>query len=953
MNPDRWRLVDRIFEQVLDLPAAQRQTFLDDACLNDPPLREQVAALLSFDEKAQNRSGFDVVRDTAEMIATGERGSLAGEIVGPYRIDSLLGAGGMGEVYKAEDTRLARSVALKILPDYFTASKPAVGRFNREARVVSKLNHPNIVTIYEIAVIDDLHLIATELIEGQTLRQCIENGRGPLGQTLDIATQIASALAASHAAGIVHRDIKPENIMLRDDGLVKVLDFGLAKPSTVGRNIANSADINTGPGAVMGTAKYMSPEQAKGLEVDDTGDVYSLGVVIYELVTGQVPFEGETASHVIVSKLEKEAAGLTDLCPQAPVSLSRLVGRALRKNKEERYQTAGEMLKDLRRIQQEVDANPKVGDHPLTTRSISRRPGSIRQLWGPIRLIFPTPIGSVLTHGLDKLSPAWSRWIGRLGIPILAVALFLALLWRIGGGRAGTPLPRTSFGSVAVLPLKSVGDNPGQIDYLSDGISEALITKLTQLPNLRVIPWITAQRYKEPTKGLLEVAKEMRVDALVTGTLRREGNRIGLAISLIDTQSGLQYWADQFEYQLADIFTLQRRITTGVAAKLKGRLTSQQEQLLSQVASNSAEAYELYLRGRAEMKQSRGKTGLDWDNPKGLGLPLGLFEKALKLDPNLAEAYAAIGEIKGLQSDIRSDFDEAEANYQHALSLNPTLATAYEGLTVLYRERSQGEECLKVGKRAASLGLEDADNLRVRANAYLWGGLTERAIPLFQRVVELDPANEDAQSTLASAYYVAGRMNEAIAAEEVYNDKFGHDSGYIRSLAYLCLDNIENAKVLYDKMGGPVWLDSSFGFLYQHKGQPDKAREYLLHGVATLKGCLKADPKAIACLAALAGFHAALGDRESYLREEATLLRERFQFHGLLAGMGQCHAQLGDMDRAVELIMQDSGNFYHPGDLGCEATHPPGVDQKLRQIPAYREYLREREATLERFRAQY
>lgn len=365
MDSERWQQVDRLFQAALEVDPSERSAFLDQKCSGDDPLRREVESLLDYDRQGLSlidAPAFDMV---ANLLGTHAPELSVGQHIGHYKILNLLGAGGMGEVYLAQDTSLGRKVALKLLPADFTIDDERVRRFQQEARAASALNHPNIITIYQIGQFDNRRFIATEFIEGRTLRQLEKGSKLDLRQALEIASQIAGALAAAHQAGIVHRDIKPENIMLRPDGYVKVLDFGLAKLteqefSTAETDARTIEQLDTQPGMVLGTAKYMSPEQARGLKVDGRSDIFSLGVLFYEMVTGRAPFEGDTTSDLIASILKVDPPPLTDSWPDAPNELERIISKALSKGTEDRYQSAGDMLVDLKTLRQELELESKI-----------------------------------------------------------------------------------------------------------------------------------------------------------------------------------------------------------------------------------------------------------------------------------------------------------------------------------------------------------------------------------------------------------------------------------------------------------------------------------------------------------------------------------------------------------------------------------------------------------------
>jgi serine/threonine protein kinase len=364
MTPDRWKKVNKLFHDALECEPDQRGAFLAKACSGDASLLREIESLISFHEQSKSfieRPAADVA---AELFAKRKSEFEVAKQIAYYNIRSSLGAGGMGEVYLAEDTRLGRAIALKLLPEQFTADRERVRRFEQEARAASALNHPNIVTIHEIGRTDSTHFIATEFIDGQTLRQHLAGGALKPDEVLDIATQVASALAAAHAAGIVHRDIKPENVMVRRDGIIKVLDFGLAKlalpqESTADTESPTKLMVHTNPGVVLGTVRYMSPEQARGLGVDARTDIWSLGVMLYEMLTGRPPFEGETPSHLIVSILESEPSSVARYA-RIPAELERIVTKALRKKREERFQTASDLALDLKSLKQELEVEARL-----------------------------------------------------------------------------------------------------------------------------------------------------------------------------------------------------------------------------------------------------------------------------------------------------------------------------------------------------------------------------------------------------------------------------------------------------------------------------------------------------------------------------------------------------------------------------------------------------------------
>ena len=481
MTPERWQQVKQIFQSALERNPAERSAFLNQACADDPALRSEVESLISSHDQAGDSIEAMAMEAATEMLAYEQAGRIVGQQIGHYQVLSHIGRGGMGEVFLAQDNSLGRKVALKLLRSDFTGIEERLRRFQQEARAASALNHPNILTIYEIGHDGSLQFMATEYVEGETLRQHLSRARMTVGQTLDVAVQVASALAAAHQAGIIHRDIKPENIMVRTDGNVKVLDFGLAKlaeTKTVDTAALTLPQVETEPGVVMGTVSYMSPEQARGLTVDTRTDIWSLGVMIYEMAAGRQPFEGETASDVMSLILQKEPLPLAHSWPEVPAELERIVRKALRKDKEERYQTIKDLLIDLRNLRKELELSAEM------ERSAP-------------------PTGRAMSSGQSAAATAHSASSAEYIVTEikqhkrgLAVALAAMILLSVAGiayyfGRGG----KTAIDSIAVLPLVNTGGDPNT-EYLSDGISEALINSLTELQQLKVIARTTAFRYK-------------------------------------------------------------------------------------------------------------------------------------------------------------------------------------------------------------------------------------------------------------------------------------------------------------------------------------------------------------------------------------------------------------------------------------------------------------------------
>ena len=421
VTPERWQRINELFRSTLEREPGGRSAFLAEACAGDDPLRLEVETLIASHDQSGSFMEAPAFEAAAELLAGDQVEPLVGQRIGPYQIIAPLGEGGMGEVYLAEDARLGRHIALKLLPPYFGADEDRLRRFAQEARAASALNHPNVCVIYEVGETDEgRHYIAMEYVDGETLRQVMTAGRMGLGEVLDVAVQVASGLAAAHQLGTVHRDIKPENVMLRRDGYVKVLDFGLAKltdPPTAERTTPAGARLKTDTGIVMGTGRYMSPEQTRGLAVDARSDIWSLGVVLFEMATGHTPFEGATTSDLIVSILEREPPPLAQLSPGTPPELQRIITEALQKERGKRYQTAWDLLTDLKRLKQELglEAQPARRGQPgspgrssfgvsVTTQAAGLGPRWLANRWILLGIVMVSVVGTAIWYNSSRLA---------------------------------------------------------------------------------------------------------------------------------------------------------------------------------------------------------------------------------------------------------------------------------------------------------------------------------------------------------------------------------------------------------------------------------------------------------------------------------------------------------------------------------------------------------------------
>src|SRR5947208_2917402 len=544
MEPGRWARITDIYHAAIARPPKERASFVGQECNGDESLRKQVEAMV----KSHERSG-DFIESPAfavapELLLEEPAGDLVGQLIGNYRIESLLGVGGMGEVYLARDERLGRKVALKFLPERLTADETQLSRFKTEARSASALNHPNILTVYEIGAEGNRQFIVTEFIEGMTLRASLARGRMNLHNALEIAVQVASALAAAHEAGVVHRDIKPENIMLRPDGYAKVLDFGIAKlteqrlESDLG-DPGTMALLQTRPGLVLGTAHYMSPEQARGQTADARSDIWSLGVVIYEMIRGIPPFSGETPSDCIASILTTEPAPLSGVLPEVPLKLESILQKALRKNRDERYQIIKEMLADLRNLKEELEAE---GSSPQT----KARAESI--------------VSKIKRHKRGMLLT--------LATAILAAAAFAYSFFFVA------PAPSPNEKSIAVLPFENRSEDKSNA-YFTDGVQDEILTRLSKIRDLKVISRTSTQRYKNTSQNLSEIANQLGVANLLKGSVQKTNDQVRVNVQLIRAANDSHLWSETFDRRLTDIFSVESEVAKAIADKLQAKLTAQ------------------------------------------------------------------------------------------------------------------------------------------------------------------------------------------------------------------------------------------------------------------------------------------------------------------------------------------------------------------------------------------
>ncbi|HSE23940.1 MAG TPA: serine/threonine-protein kinase, partial [Pyrinomonadaceae bacterium] len=583
MSDEYWDRLQELFYAVTALEPAERVAYLDQTCRGDESMRRRIESLLESHDQRNLFIDSPAYQAAAEMLVQ-DLSLKAGQLISHYRILSLLGQGGMGQIYLAEDTKLKRKVSLKFLSPKFAEDRERVLRFEQEARAISALNHPNILTIHEIGEIQQVQFIAGEFIDGDTLRQRLSTTIN-IDEAIDISIQVTAALVAAHRLNIVHRDIKPENIMIRrDDGLVKVLDFGLAKisaaPGASTDSVATDAEteinIQTQEGLLLGTVAYMSPEQARGHKVDQRTDIWSLGVVLYEMVAGCTPFTAGSSHEIISTILSKDPIPpLARYRRLVPKRLEEIVEKAIAKNRDERYQTSQDLLSDLKRLKQSLELQAGIersASSGATTQDESE-PASVQTQPAALKTV---TAGSSRAGRIATNFRIHKRLFATLiTLTLMSVLAAFVYGWRL---RHASATDQIQIKSLAILPLKSFDTSE---NYLGLGITDAIIRRTSQTGELTVRPTSAVLKYFKTDTDSLQAAHQLNADAVLEGTTQRVGDRLRVTVNLLRTNDGLSIWADSFDMPAADIFVIQDKVAQQVANRLQLHLDSSRQAGLS------------------------------------------------------------------------------------------------------------------------------------------------------------------------------------------------------------------------------------------------------------------------------------------------------------------------------------------------------------------------------------
>ncbi len=830
MREERWHKIEEIFALAIALPLAERKRFVEEICAKDEKLCHEVLELLREDEQNGEFLSEPVFAEALKILDGDFSEHIGKTFNSRYKILELLGRGGMGAVFLADDLQLKRRPALKIIDSTVFGNTDNIRRFEREARSASKISHPNVAHVYEFGQDEQFYFLAMEYIDGKTLREIIKENAFDEKRAVKIIRQIAEALAAAHEKNIIHRDIKPENVIVTENELVKVLDFGIAKTGekksedeTV--SLLDASVLETTPGLIVGTTAYMSPEQVREQKLDERTDLWSLGVIFYEMLAGKRPFEGATRNDTIAAILKSEPEKISI---KVSAKTKNVISKLLEKDREKRFQTARAFLDEL-------DSGKK---------SFLKRAeaGNYEKLFGFLRR------HKILTS-------------------IIIIALLFvasgAIYSYVANNREVTDAENRQIRSIAVLPFTNESGDADK-EYLSDGLTDIFIHRLSQLPDLTVKARNSVFHYKGKNVDAATVGNELSVQAILLGRLSESGDELRLDLELVDSKTGNQIWGEQYNYNKTALIEFRKEIVQDVANKLRSRLSNTVEQKITKLPTENEEAYLAFLRGRFYWNKRTAKD---------LQRSVEYYEEAIRLDPNFAPAYAGLADTCVLLSGYgvsspQESFPRAKAAAEKAIQLDDSLAEAHTALAyVLFNYDWNFEESEREMRRAIELNPNYSTAYHWYGNANLLAlGKLNESVASLERAHELDPLSLIINADLGTAYLYAGQFEKAVAQ---YKKTIELDENFYYAHAYL-------------------------GRTYMMMGDYDKAiKEY------EKAQSLNNDPRVLMLFACN---YSRMGNRAEALKKIETLEKISEEKYVSPYYFALAYTSLGDKDKAFEWL---------------------------------------------------
>ena len=835
MQEQRWHIIEETFRAAVVLPEGERRRFVAEKCGGDSELCREVFELLDEDRQTENFLNEPVFFEALKILDKDFSKLLGKNFASRYKFLDLLGRGGMSTVFLAEDLQLKRRSALKIVDSSIFSDNDNVRRFEREARAASNISHPNVAHVYEFGHHENFYFLAMEYVEGKSLRELIKEEALDTARIVKIVRQIAEALSAAHRKNIIHRDIKPENIIVAPNDLVKVLDFGLAKACGSIENedqisVLNASVLETTPGLIIGTTAYMSPEQTRGMALDSRTDLWSLGVIFYEMLSKSRPFEGTTRGDLIAAVLKNDPPPLSKKGSGISPALERIVLKLLEKDCDRRFQTAEDFLRELESVSQSITGRARA------------------------------------ENGLRDATAAFFK---RHKIPVF---IFLILFLPAAGtlaykyvekNYAAASVESEQIRSIAVLPFINEDADPDK-EYLSDGLTEIFIHRLSQLPDLTVKARNSVFHYKGKDIDIRKIGRELSVQAVLLGRVAERGGELKLNLELVDCETGNQIWGEQYSYTKDALIEFRREIVQDVSNQLRSRLSSADARRAPKFPTENAPAYHAFLRGRYHWSKRTAKD---------LQKSVEYYEHAIRLDPDFAHAYAGLADTYVLLSGYgagtpQESFPKAKQAAQTAIRLDESLAEAHTALAyVLFNYDWNFEESEKQMRRAIELNPNYSTAHHWYGNANLLAmGKIEESIASVRRAHELDPLSLIINADLGTAYLYAGQYENALAQ---YKRTLELDENFYYAHAYL-------------------------GRTYMMMGEYDKAAD--AYRQAQPNG---ADPRVLALTSIN---FAKRGDRDQALKKVEEMKRLSGEKYVSPYFFALAYTALGDKDEAFEWL---------------------------------------------------